>query len=31
MEAARTDGATELQIFRRIILPTMRIPISSWP
>jgi alpha-glucoside transport system permease protein len=27
MEAARTDGATELQIFRRIILPMMRIPI----
>jgi alpha-glucoside transport system permease protein len=28
MEAARTDGATEGQIFRRIILPMMRIPIS---
>jgi alpha-glucoside transport system permease protein len=28
MEAARTDGATEFQIFRRIILPMMRIPIS---
>jgi alpha-glucoside transport system permease protein len=28
MEAARTDGATEMQIFRRIILPMMRIPIS---
>jgi alpha-glucoside transport system permease protein len=28
MEAARTDGASEGQIFRRIILPMMRIPIS---
>jgi alpha-glucoside transport system permease protein len=28
MEAARTDGATEPQIFRRTILPMMRIPIS---
>jgi alpha-glucoside transport system permease protein len=28
MEAARTDGASEPQIFRRIILPMMRIPIS---
>jgi alpha-glucoside transport system permease protein len=28
MEAARTDGATEIQIFRRVILPMMRIPIS---
>jgi alpha-glucoside transport system permease protein len=28
LEAARTDGATEWQIFRRVILPMMRIPIS---
>jgi ABC-type glycerol-3-phosphate transport system permease component len=28
MEAARTDGASEGQIFRRIILPMMPIPIS---
>ncbi len=28
MEAARTDGATEPQIFCRIILPMVRLPIS---
>lgn len=28
MEAARTDGATELQIFRRIIVPLVSLPLS---
>jgi alpha-glucoside transport system permease protein len=28
MEAARTDGASELQIFRRIIVPLVSLPLS---